>query len=452
MRRSIILLVILIMGLIPNHSFGQKVIVIPVKQEIGPRVTRLIDKGIIKAKAEEVDLILLDMNTYGGLVTDADSIRISLLNSTIQTAVFINKNAASAGALISLACDDIYMQPGSSIGAATVVTQDGAAAPDKFQSYMRGLMRSTAEAKGKIENGKYKRNPKIAEAMVDENLVVQGISKKGEVLTFTVNEALKNGFCDKQLNSIEEVLDEKGLHKAEVIYIKESTLDVIVGWLLNPAVRGILIAGIIFGLYFEIQSPGLGIPSLAAISAALLYFAPAYLEGLAANWEIILFLIGVLLILIELLVIPGFGVAGIGGIILCVASLVLAALGNLSPVSFQPIDFTNLFVTFATLFIIIILFMLYLLINSSPKSSFNLFRSITHNENLKSAHSQATPAEFKDLIGLKATVVNECKPEGKVLINGRRYNAKSLQGAIKVGVQIKIVNSQQNYIIVSKTV
>jgi membrane-bound serine protease (ClpP class) len=150
------------------------------------------------------------MDTYGGTVTDADEIRTRILESKIPVYVFINKDAASAGALISIACDSIYMAPGASIGAATVVNgTDGTAAPDKYQSYMRSMMRSTAEATG--------RNPQIAEAMVDEKLVVPGISDSSSVITFSVAEAIQNGYCEGEYTSTKEILAAQGLQSAEII-------------------------------------------------------------------------------------------------------------------------------------------------------------------------------------------------------------------------------------------
>ena len=134
------------------------------------------------------------MDTYGGALTDADEIRTAILNYERPIYAFINKDAASAGALISIACDSIFMSTGSSIGAATVVTGEGEAAPDKYQSYMRSIMRSTAEAKG--------RNPEIAEAMVDEEIRLDSLIKDGKVLTFSVSEAIEYGFCEAEVEGI----------------------------------------------------------------------------------------------------------------------------------------------------------------------------------------------------------------------------------------------------------
>ncbi len=233
------------------------------------------------------------MNTYGGMLDAADSIRTKILDSDIPVYVFIDKNAASAGALISIACDSIYMAPGSNIGAATVVDQEGKVLPDKYQSYMRSMMRSTAEAKN--------RDPEIAQAMVDPKVYVAGISDTGQVLTFTTSEAVEHDFCEAEVGDIYEVLEHAGYDNYEFIEHKISATDRIIGWLITPMISGVLIMIIIGGIYFELQSPGIGFPIAASVIAALLYFAPLYLEGLANNWEILLFILGITLLIIEIL-------------------------------------------------------------------------------------------------------------------------------------------------------
>jgi len=154
------------------------------------------------------------MNTYGGEVLYADSIRTKILNSKIPVYVFVDNNAASAGALIAIACNKIFMRQGSSIGAATVVNETGAKMPDKYQSYMRATMRATAESHGKdtIINGKdttyqWKRDPLIAEAMVDDRTVIPGIIDSGKTLTFTAQEAIKYHYCEGVAENVEEVIE-----------------------------------------------------------------------------------------------------------------------------------------------------------------------------------------------------------------------------------------------------
>ncbi|GAI56184.1 unnamed protein product, partial [marine sediment metagenome] len=210
----------------------------------------------------------------------------------------------------------IYMRKGASIGAATVVDAQGKVVPDKYQSFMRSTMRATAEAHGKdtIIKGTdtllvWHRDPQIAEAMVDPKIYIKDIIDTGQVLTFTTNEAIKYGFCEGEAESIKEVLKIAGIKDYEIKEFVLTPLEAIIQFLVNPFVHGILIMIIIGGIYFELQTPGIGFPLGAALLAAILYFAPLYLQGLAENWELVLFVVGLILIGVEIFAIPGFGVA-----------------------------------------------------------------------------------------------------------------------------------------------
>ncbi|EMR02700.1 NfeD family protein [Cesiribacter andamanensis] len=297
-----------------------RVLVMKIGAEIDPRTNRYTQLALDEATDWNADLVILELDTYGGLVTDADEIRTRLLEYEIPILVYINKDAASAGALIAIACDSIYMAPGASIGAATVVNQTGEAAPDKYQSYMRSIMRSTAEATG--------RDPFIAEAMVDENLEVPDVSPKGQVVTFSTSEAIKWGFCEARVSSIDEILQRNGITDYEVKEYQLPGTEKVVAFFINPFVSGLLILIIIGGLYFELQTPGVGFPLLAAVVALILYLVPHYLNGLAAHWEIILFFLGLGLIAVEVFILPGFGIAGVAGLVFTISALILIMVGN----------------------------------------------------------------------------------------------------------------------------
>ncbi len=297
-----------------------KVMVMEIKAEIDPRMHRYVELALEHAKKTEADIILIEMDTYGGVLTDAKEIVDKIMDVEKPVWVFINSDAASAGALISIACDSIYMSPGASIGAATVVDGSGEKAPDKYQSYMRGIMRSTAEQNG--------RDPRIAEGMVDESIVIEGIKEEGKIITFSTSEAIKNNFCEAKVESIEEILKRNGVTNYEIDAFKLSTTNKIVAIFLNPFISGILILVILAGIYFEMQTPGIGFPLLAAAVALVLYLVPYYLNGLADNWEIIALFIGLALIGVEIFVLPGFGVAGIAGITITIGSLVLIMVNN----------------------------------------------------------------------------------------------------------------------------
>jgi membrane-bound serine protease (ClpP class) len=332
MKTTLSLLLLIIILIAPKDLVAQEnkkvVYKFEMRKMIAAPIWRTTQKSFDEAEEMGADYVLIHMNTYGGQVDFADSIRTRILNSPIPVLVYIDNQAISAGALISIAADSIYMRPGGSIGAATVVDQTGQQVPDKFQSFMRSMMRSTAEAHGKkpvIKDGDttmvWHRDPDIAQAMVDPRIVVEGIIDTGQVLTLTALEAINVGFCEGEASSIAEVLEKAGIEDYVIAEFKATPLEKAIQFLVNPAVSGLLIIIIIGGIYFELQTPGVGFPLIAAVAAAVLYFAPLYLEGLASNWHIIVFIIGIVLIAIEVFAIPGFGVTGVLGIIGVISGL-----------------------------------------------------------------------------------------------------------------------------------
>lgn len=421
---------------------NNKVYIFDIKEMIAPPVWRTTKLAMEAAVKEEADIILIHMNTYGGTLDDADSIRTKILNSTIPVYVFIDKNAASAGALISIACDSIYMAPGANIGAATVVNQQGEQMPDKYQSYMRSMMRSTAEAKN--------RNVDIAQAMVDPKVYIPGISDSGEVLTFTVSEAIKYDFCEAQVNSIDEILDRTQNAESEIVRHQLTATDKIIGWLINPFVSGILIMIIIGGIYFELQTPGIGFPIAAAALAALLYFAPLYIEGLANNWEILIFVAGLALIAVEIFAIPGFGVAGILGIILMVSGLTLSMVDQIGP-GFFDYDFSKLIRAF---FIVIIAF--FISIVGSIALTKQLFTTNKFG-NLALAKTQVTGEGYSsakdsylEMIQKTGVTRTILRPAGKIEIDGDLYDAVALTSYIEKGEKVVVVDYHNAQLVVKK--
>lgn len=420
----------------------KKVYTFKIDNNIDPAMNRRVKVAMEEAGRLESDLIFIEMDTYGGAVTDADEIRTRILESKTPVYVFINKDAASAGALISIACDSIYMAPGASIGAATVVNGvDGAAAPDKYQSYMRSMMRSTAEAKG--------RDPKIAEAMVDEKIEVEGISDAGSVITFSVSEAMKYGFCEGEFGSIEEILQSQGIRNAELIAYEENTVDKIIAFFLSPAISGVLILIIIGGIYFELQTPGIGFPLLAAIIATLLYFIPYYLNGLADNWEILMFVIGVILLAVELFVIPGFGIFGVLGIIMILGGLVLGMLPN-QDFNFDFVPASQLFGALLTV-ILAALASVGLVFWLTPKvNEWGAFRTITLSTTQDRSQGYTSSIYSENLKGKIGTVHSRLRPSGKVEIEGEIYDAYSRGEFLEQGEKIMVISTEGTSLRVKK--
>jgi len=423
-------------------SSKKKVYTFDVKEEIGPGVWRKMQKAFEEANAWNADLILLHMNTYGGMVLHADSMRTKILNSKIPVWVFIDNNAASAGALISIACDSIYMRKGANIGAATVVNQTGEQMPDKYQSYMRSTMRSTAEAKG--------RNPDIAQAMVDASIKIDGISDSGKVITFTASEAIKYGFCEGMHETVDEVLIENGFPDYELKTYEATGLDNFIGWMVNPAISGILIMIIIGGIYFELQSPGIGFPLAAAIIAALLYFTPLYLEGLAENWEVILFMVGIVLLAVEIFVIPGFGVAGVSGIALVMTSLILSLINNVG-FDFEMTMPTQIINAFLTVLLATVggffgsIFLTKKFLTTSMMSSMVLSSVQNRSEGFVGVNSKEN-----ELIGMQGIAFTILRPSGKVEIGGDIYDATALTSYIDKGELIEVVKYETAQLFVRK--
>ncbi len=410
---------------------------------IAPPIWRTTKLAIENAQKNDADIIIIHMNTYGGMLDAADSIRTKILNSQIPVYVFIDKNAASAGALISIACDSIYMAPGASIGAATVVDQEGKVLPDKYQSYMRSMMRSTAEAKG--------RDPDIAQAMVDPKIYIAGISDTGQVLTFTVGEAIANNFCSAEVDDMDELLQHAGYKDYVFIEHKITATDNIIGWLINPMVSGLLIMIIIGGIYFELQSPGVGFPLAASVLAALLYFAPLYIEGLANNWEILMFVIGLILLAIEIFAIPGFGILGLLGIIFMITGLTLSMVGSVGP-GFFEIDTTR--IVAASLIVIIAFF---LAITGSMIISKQLFTTnafghlaLDKVQNINEGYTSALKS-YEEMVGKTGVAYTVLRPAGKVIINEELFDATARSGMIEKGSEVIVFDYKNAQLIVEKT-
>jgi membrane-bound serine protease (ClpP class) len=440
------ILFLLFISLNAQLGFSQekidKIFTFKIDKDIDPAMTRRVKMALDEAKSEKAGFILIEMDTYGGIVTDADEIRTAILESEIPVYVFINKDAASAGALISIACDSIYMAPGASIGAATVVSgADGAAAPDKYQSYMRSMMRSTAEAKG--------RDPKIAEAMVDEKIEIEGISEAGSVITFSVSEAIKYGFCDGEYASIAAILEAKGLSDSEVVPYEEGAIENIISFFLSPAISGVLILIIIGGIYFELQTPGVGFPILAAIIATVLYFIPYYLNGLAENWEIIVFVAGIILLALELFVIPGFGIFGVLGIVCILAGLVLGMLPN-QEFNFDFVPASQLFVALLTV-ILAALASVGLVFWLTPKvNEWGAFSTITLATTQKKSAGYTSSFYSDNLLGKTGKVHSRLRPSGKIEIDGDIYDASSRGEFMEQGEKIVVISTEGTSLKVKK--
>lgn len=425
------------------QSDGNKTLVYHLKvlNDIDPRTNRYTELGLEAAIDANADVVILELDTYGGALNDADEIRTRILNFEKPIYAWINKDAASAGALISIACDSIYMASGSSIGAATVVGGDGAAAPDKYQSYMRSIMRSTAEATG--------RNPALAEAMVDEDIDLDSIATEGKVLTLSVSEAIKYDFCEAELNSIEEVLEQVGVEDYEIEEFSLGASEKVIALFLNPFVSGILILIIIGGIYFELQTPGVGFPILASAIAAVLYFTPYYLNGLAENWEIAIFFLGVVLIAVEIFVLPGFGVAGVSGLILTLGSLTLVMLNN-DVFDFSFVGSGDIFIAAATTMVGFMLSIVLLFVGGVRLANSPLFKKIALMETQDTTLGYTSRFIQEPMKGKEGVAHTILRPSGKIMIDDAVYDATTRGEYITQGESVVVLSDEGNTLKVKK--
>ncbi|MEM9300047.1 MAG: NfeD family protein [Bacteroidota bacterium] len=433
MLKRLLQLIVLALSIPLAHAQTKQVMVMEIRSDIDPRMSRYVELALENAREMEADILIVDMDTYGGIVTDAKDIVENIMDFEKPIWVFINNDAASAGALISIACDSIYMAPGANIGAATVVTTDGTAAPDKYQSYMRSTMRSIAEEKG--------RDPKIAEAMVDQSIAIDSITKEGQVITFSTSEALKYGFCEAKVGSIEEVLERNEIKDYELTTYTLSSTEKIIAVFLNPFISGILILVIIGGIWFELQTPGVGFPIAAAILAAILYFVPYYMNGLAENWEIIAFFLGIILIAVEVFVIPGFGVAGILGITLTIGSLILVMVNN-DTFDFSFVPFSSILTAVVVVITAMAGSVVLFIVAGASFATTKAFSRFTLSDTMQKEEGYTSSFYKDDLVGKEGIAKTILRPSGKIIIDGELYDAYTRGNYLNKGDKVIVTSAE----------
>lgn len=411
-----------------------RVFLMEIRGDIDPRMNRYVDLALTQATEESADLIIIEMDTYGGAVTDANDIRTRILEYEKPVWVYIDNDAASAGALISIACDSIYMVPGANIGAATVVNgTDGMAAPDKYQSYMRGIMRSTAEKNG--------RDPLIAEGMVDDRVEIEGVTEAGKVITFTTTEAIANGYCEAEVASVQDILEKNEIVDYELIEYELPASEKVIAFFLNPVISGLLILVITAGIFFELQTPGVGFPLAAAGVALVLYLVPYYLNGLAANWEIAVFFVGLILIALEIFVIPGFGVAGIAGIICTVGSLIFMMLGN-DIFDFEFVPAGEITKAATAVGVGVFGSMLLLIVLGYRFTESKMFQRVALVTTQKKDEGYIATFYQEDLVGKEGVAVTILRPSGRIEINDEIYDAYTRGEYVEQGTKVMVVSQQ----------
>jgi membrane-bound serine protease (ClpP class) len=419
------------------YSQSKKIYWANIDAEIDLGMAPYISRVVSEANEAGADAIIFRINTFGGRLDAATQIRDAILSSKALTIAYVNDRAISAGALITLSCKKITMVPGSSIGAATVVNQAGEKQSEKYQSYMRGEMRSTAERNG--------RRTDIAQGMVDERIIIKGLVDSTQLVTLTDREAKKYGIADTLVSDKEELLKAFNLENAQIITINQNWAEDVVKFLNNPVVSTILILIGFFGLIAEIKTPGWGLPGTAGVVALLLFFGSSYILQLASALDIILFVAGVILLALEIFVIPGFGITGISGIILIFVSLFLALTPSGPFFNYQNISVAIVQLTASLVGALILVF---LLAKFLPKTSaFN--RLILADAEKADQGFVSYPSE-KELLGVEGIALTTLRPAGSAEFNGKRVDVVADWEYIERGKKIKVLRVEGIKVVVKE--
>jgi len=455
-----------------NILLSNTVYHIPIEGTIDLGLPPFIERSIKEAENNNASSIIFEVNTFGGRVDAATQIKDAILDSKVRTVAFINKRAISAGALISLSCEKIYMTGGGTIGATTAVDMSGNKASEKVISYMREEMAATAEKRG--------RNKYIARGMVDEELefpnkikieyitadnevdtiktmiyylvidndtvFVDDIEgrKQGNLITLTTEQALKYGIADRSADTFDSVLDSLGFSKATILKTSENWSENFVRFLTNPVVASLLTTFGFLGILFELQSPGWGIPGSIGLICLILSLSASYIAELATMTDLLVVLIGLLLIALEAIVIPGFGIPGIAGIAFILWGLYLLLLPDV-PVSEDILSQAS-----NGLMIGIIggIFGLVLLFRAMTKTKF--WRDLTSPDGQKKEDGYVASFGWEKLVGKNALTETDLHPSGWIIVNNERIFAVSEGNFIDKNVNVIILTVDGNRVVVRK--
>ena len=506
MRKNTSILLLILCSIISlkiiNGSDAQEnglVYIIDIRSEIGGGVSTYIKKGIQKAEQVQADAIIFDVDTPGGRVDAAVKIIRSIQATSIPTIAFINRQAISAGAMISSACDQIVMTSGATIGDSAPVDAQGNEANEKAVTYIRATIRSTAERQG--------RNSDIAEAMVDKRLILvrldnddivrmrpeefldeqdagtqmEVLCAEGELLTLTTIEALEYGFVETQASSISGILEQyqivqyerdygdrietskmvltndeykikkegsKGnrytsilsLRNAQVVKFVVTLADRVVFFVTSPYISALLLSLGGIGLLIEIRTPGFGVPGLLGMLFIGLFFGGHMLNDIPQPWIPFIFILGLALIIVEVFVIPGFGIAGIIGLLLM--------FGSVFYVFFQSTDDVRIALFWLSISIILTSVLAIIAAIYLPKSSpFNRIALSTVMSTDAGYHSAGT-LDFHSFLGKTGIALTPLRPAGTARIENKRLDVVTVGDFIPQNSQVKVMEVEGSKIAV----
>ena len=398
-----------------------------VQGEIENGLAPYIARGVREANAAGASAIYLDIDTPGGRIDAAERIADAVRDSRIPVYAFVNPRAYSAGAMIALATDGIYMRSGAVLGAATPVNGQGAKLPEKYVSAMRAEFRALAEEHGV--------DPQIAEAMVDESLGVPDLVPPGKLVTLSTSEALKVKYAKAQVESEAALLEAVGFPNATVHVVETNWAESLVRFLTGPIVSSLLLSIGVLAILAELKAGAHGLGLVVGFASLGLFFGSSVLIGLAGTEEVILLGLGVIAIAVEVFLLPGFGIAGILGALLVGASMVLAMLGSF-PTGRDVIQaLAVLGVSIVVTFAIGIAWLRHL-----PNSK--RFSGLIHQDRAQSSQGYISATLRDELVGKQGTAATDLRPAGVVTVEGERIDVVTEGEYIHSGTRVEVVRAE----------
>jgi membrane-bound serine protease (ClpP class) len=403
------------------------VVRVPVTGVIELGLAPFIARSLDEAEAAGAVAVVLDMDTPGGRIDAAQQIVDAIKNADIPVYAFVNRRAFSAGALIALATNGIYMRTGGVMGAVTPVTGQGEKAPEKIVSAMRSEMRALAEARGL--------DPRIAEAMVDEDVAVDGVVERGKLLTLTTDEAENLGYAEA-VQDWDALVARLDFADAPVREATINWAERLVRFFTHPVVAPMLLSLGFLGLIIELKTPTFGLAGLAGASSLALFFGSHYLVGLAGLEEMILLGAGAVLIAVEVFLIPGFGIAGIAGITAVGASIFLSLLGGFA----TSADLAQAFGVLSVAGIVVVV-AAWALIRHLPRSGRFTRSGLMLGDATRKETGYLSAAIRSELVGAEGVALTDLRPSGTAKFGSERIDVVSDSTWISIGTPVRIVRS-----------
>ena len=408
-----------------NYAFAQKnsAVVINMHGEINEAIVAYLEREIGKAEDSGAEVVIIDIDTWGGFVFAAEEIHDILSRTQLDTIAYISKKAVSAGVMIAISCDRVVMTPGSYSGAAETIPND-----EKSISAWVGMLTAAAEESGRPVD--------VVKAMADKREVIEGLSEEGELLNITAQKAVEYGYADIVSTSHEDALAAFGYADYETVTAETSTSDLAARFLTSSTVLSILFVAGVFFMVMEFFTAGFGLFGILAIVCFALYFFGGVIAGYTEWWAVVLFILGAVFFVIEIIV-PGFGIFGILGIALTLLGLMFSARSIRDFVIRGGITLAVCLVSIPIMFKVF--------------GRLRIFDKIIlrQGETAEQGYSAASD-QTVGILGKTGKTVTLLRPSGMAVIDGRRVDVISHEGIIEIGSDVRVVDTSGNRVVVEK--